>query len=82
MFPIIHSIRQIANIPNIIHRALIFILLLFASGAKINFGRAYIGSHEDPRQSGFKHWEEMAANPNTFILRTHFLDNHSDIDRK
>jgi len=48
------------------------------TGAKINFGRAYIGSHEHPSQSGFKHWEEMAANPNTFIIRTHFLDNHPD----
>ena len=51
-------------------------------GAKINFGRAYIGSHEHPSQSGFKHWEEMAANPNTFIIRTHFLDNQPDIERK
>ena len=52
--------------------------LLLLSGAKINFGRAYIGSHEHPSQSGFKHWEEMSANPNTFITRTHFLDNHPD----
>merc|ERR1712126_533129 len=48
------------------------------TGAKINFGRAYIGSHEHPSQSGFKHWEDMAANPNTFIIRTHCLDNHPD----
>ena len=54
------------------------IYLLVFSGAKINLGRAYIGSHEHPSQSGFKHWEEMAANPNTFIIRTHFLDNHPD----
>ena len=55
-----------------------FILL----GAKINFGRAYIGSHEHSTPSGFRHWEEMAARPNSLIIRNHFLDNYPDIERK
>jgi hypothetical protein len=52
------------------------------SGAKINFGRAYIGSQEHATQSGFKHWEEMAGNPNSLIIRNHYLDNPTDIERK
>ena len=51
-------------------------------GEKINFGRAYIGSHEHSTKSGFVQWEEMAARPNTLIIRNHFLDNYPDIDRK
>ena len=64
------------------HVQFLYLMYVILSGAKINFGRAYIGSQEHATQSGFNHWQEMAANPNSLIIRNHYLDNPTDIERK